>query len=395
MERVEAMVNPELLVWARKSAGLTLEEAANKTQVKVERLVNWEEGQRRPTINQLRKLGRAYQRPLAVFYLPKPPKDFQVMRDFRRLPGEVAGLESSTLRFEIRKARYRREVALTLLADLGETASRLPVRGKLDDPPDALAEKARRALGVTYQQQSGWRDPYEALAAWRAAVEKLGVLVFQASGIEVSEMRGFSLAETLLPVIVVNNKDHPHGRIFSLLHEFVHLMLRREGLCDLVEGSMRPPEEERVEVFCNRVAGAILLPDDLILAHELVRTRPVERWSDEELKQVARSFHVSREVVLRRLSILGKTTEDFYRGKRRQFLGEQAQSRSSSGGGPPPDRKAISALGPAFVRLVLNSFYQEKITSSDVSDYLEVRLKWMPKIEEKVFGRRQDVWALA
>jgi hypothetical protein len=38
MARVEALVNPSLLVWARSEAGLDLETAAKKAPVKVERL---------------------------------------------------------------------------------------------------------------------------------------------------------------------------------------------------------------------------------------------------------------------------------------------------------------------------------------------------------------------
>ncbi len=90
-KRVEAMVQPELLVWARTSAGLSLDQAAKKVQVGPGRLESWESGKGRPTVRptvkQLRKLGNAYKRPIAVFYLPEPPKDFQPMKDFRRLPG--------------------------------------------------------------------------------------------------------------------------------------------------------------------------------------------------------------------------------------------------------------------------------------------------------------------
>lgn len=74
---VRALVKPELLVWARESARLTVERASKKAQVTAEQLGSWERGESQPTITQLRKLGRAYKRPLAVFYLPKPPKHFQ------------------------------------------------------------------------------------------------------------------------------------------------------------------------------------------------------------------------------------------------------------------------------------------------------------------------------
>ena len=112
--RVEAIVKPELLSWARRSAGLDVDQAAKKIPVKPERLASWERGESRPTVKQLRKLGRVYRRPLAIFYLPEPPLDFHPMHDFRRLPGEVAGVQSPELCYEIRRALNRREIALEL-----------------------------------------------------------------------------------------------------------------------------------------------------------------------------------------------------------------------------------------------------------------------------------------
>jgi hypothetical protein len=91
---------------------------------------------------------------------------------------------------------------------------------------------------------------------------------------------------------------------------------------------------------------------------------------------------------LRRLLICGRTTEAFYRQKRKQFqLEYDAQAKHALGGFAPPDRIAISSAGPTFVRLVLSNYYQDRITASDVSDLLEVRLKHLSKIETAIFGK--------
>ena len=62
--RVEALANPGVLLWARRMAGLNLAEAAHKASMKPERLADWEEGELRPTVTQLRKLADIYKRPL-------------------------------------------------------------------------------------------------------------------------------------------------------------------------------------------------------------------------------------------------------------------------------------------------------------------------------------------
>ena len=128
---VEANVEPALLVWARASAGVEIEQAAKKAGVAPDRVLAWEEGRERPTIVQLRNLATAYKRPLAVFYLPEPPKDFQALRDFRRLPGQVAGSQSPELRFEIRRAHDRREIALELCQELGEEPPTFPLTASI------------------------------------------------------------------------------------------------------------------------------------------------------------------------------------------------------------------------------------------------------------------------
>ncbi len=60
-----------------------------------------------------------------------------------------------------------------------------------------------------------------------------------------------------------------------------------------------------------------------------------------------------------------------------------------------PDRVAVSTAGPLFVRLVLNSYNQEKITSNDLSSFLEVRLKHVPKIARAVLRRSMPPGATA
>lgn len=399
VSRVEALVKPELLIWARETAGLTRDEAAKKVQVKPERLESWERGGRRPTINQLRKLSRAYKRPLAIFYLPEPPKTFKAMRDFRRLPGEIAGKESPQLRLEIRRAQYRREVAIDLYEALEGIPPSFTATANLSEDTENLASRIRELLGITYREQVGWKTPYEALNGWRSALEDIGVLVFQATGVEVSEMRGFSISDTPFPAIVVNIKDSPRGRIFTMLHEFVHIMIEKGGLCDLTEDRWRPPEEQEIEIFCNRVSGATLVPERYLLQEDIVAAKGQSlEWDDEEISTLAKRYNVSREVLLRRLLIIGLTTKEFYQRKREEFEAEYElleKSRSAQGGYAPPHRMAISSAGHLFTHLVLTSYHQERITSSDLSELLEVRLKHMPKIEKEVIGHSVEFGAVS
>lgn len=385
----DALVKGEMLIWARNSAGLDLESAAKKAQVAAQRLQSWENGDRRPTIKQLRKLGKVYKRPIAVFYLAEPPARFQTLRDFRRLPGLEVTTESPDLRLQIRRAQDRRELALELYRVIEGEPPAISLSLQLAEDPEDAAIKVRQLLEIAVEEQVRWERGYEALNHWRAALERVGVLVFQATDVEVSEMRGFSIHADALAAIVLNIKDSPSGRIFTMLHELAHVLLRLGGLCNFRPGDTASPtnEEQRVEVFCNAVAGATLIPSGSLLAEaEVVSNRRDTDWTDAQIRHLADRYGASQEVVLRRLLVLERIPAAFYESKVaeiRQRYPDQPTATTRKGFAPP-HRVALSTAGPLFVRLVLNSYYTQQITVGDVSDFLGIRLKHLSKIESEV-----------
>ena len=133
-----------------------------------------------------------------------------------------------------------------------------------------------------------------------------------------------------------------------------------------------------MEVFCNHVAGAALVPRADLLHQPLVTGHAAGPWEDREVQQLANRYGVSREVALRRLLIVGKTSEGFYRRKRKELTEEH--TRRPSGGFAPPHLLAIAQAGPLFTRLVLTNYYRDRVTATDVADYPAVKLKHLPKI---------------
>lgn len=386
-ERVDALANSVLLSWARRTAGFDLGAAAKKIPVSRERLESWENGEAHPTIKQLGKLANAYKRPIAVFYLPEPPRDFQALRDFRRLPDRILPPQSPALLFSIRRARDRRELAIDLLEASGDEPPPFGFAVTLEEDPEDVAKRIREFLGIRLEDQVRWKPDYDTFNHWRAALESAGVFVFQAAGVDVKEIRGFSIYSDVLPAAVVNMKDSIRGRSFTLLHEFTHIALNQAGICDLTEA--RPQTDEQlVEVFCNQVAGATLLPREALLAEPLVsRNQDPSRWQDADIRALSDRYGVSREVVLRRLLITGRATNTLYEQKREELLREYAEMEERGRKGfAPPHRVAIVSAGPTFVKLVLDSYRQDTITAGDVADFLGVRLKHIGRIESEVAG---------
>jgi Zn-dependent peptidase ImmA (M78 family) len=379
MKRVEATPTPAVLVWARRTAGMSLELAAQKAAIKVEQLSEWEAGDSRPSIPQLRKLATLYRRPLAAFYLPEAPMRFQVMHDFRRLSSADTSYENSPkLAYEIRRAFDRREWALELLQGLDESPPQFTTTAQLGENVEQVATRLRSAIAVTVERQATWRFDYDAFKNWRTLVEQAGILTLQATGIQLNEARGFSISMNPLPVVVVNIKDAPRGRIFTLLHEVAHVMLSDGGICD-----MHDADEE---AFCNQVAGAALFPREALLGSNTVRghKKGEPAWTDYELQELSRQFGGSREAALVRLLSLRLTTQAFYDRMKKEFLKiykEQQEKRQEKEGFAPPHVIAISSAGPLFTSLVVENFNKEKITASDVSDYLQIRVKHLKDLQ--------------
>ena len=366
MKRVEATPTPAVLLWARKTAGMSSEVAAHKARVQVEQLTSWEEGAARPSLPQLRRLASVYRRPLAAFYLPEPPTRFQVMHDFRSLsPGRTSPESSPKLAFEIRKAYDRREWALELMEDIDESPPAFQATATMNDDVEHVAIRLRKAIAASVTKQSSWRFDNEAFKHWRLLLEQAGILTLQATDIQLKEARGFSINMKPLPVVVVNIKDAPRGRIFTLVHETTHIMLNAGGICDL--------HDSGAEAFCNRVAGAALFPKEALLSTAIVRLHKNgdPAWTDLELQELSRQFGGSREAALVRLLTLGLTTQSFYNRTRKEFLKQyeqQQKKKEKAAGFAPPHVVAISSAGPLFTGLVVESFNRDKITASDVSD---------------------------
>lgn len=389
MATPKANVEPSLLRWARESIGYSVDEAAEKLKLRggTERLEEWESGEDAPTVAQLRKVAQVYRRPLAVFFLPEPPLDFQAMHDFRRVPGAQAGRWSPNLHSAVIRAGEQREALRDLAEILGEEPSAVP-EVEISEDPEVLATRIRELLDITLDDQVRWRQPQVALKMWIAAVEEAGVLVLQTQKVAVDEMRGFALSDDSVAVIVLNGGDSRRGRIFTLIHEFVHVVLHSSGVCDLFPIESANSEMDRTEVFCNQVAASVLLPKNAFLADRLIKDRDGADWDDMLLSQLSDKYSVSREVILRRLLTVGKTTWDFYKEKREEFIEEYKALKEKKRAGKRPRvsyyRLKVRDLGRPYVELALDAFRGAAISTSEAADYLDVPVKGIERIEQEV-----------
>jgi transcriptional regulator with XRE-family HTH domain len=224
VERIS--VTPSVITWARKRAGLSLEEAKN-----FGRIDQWESGASSPTYAQLEALASALKVPVSVFFFPEPPDLPDIAQSFRTLPETEFEHIPSRVRLLVRKAK-----AFQLnLAEL--TGERNPAPRQIlkdlslstNEPIPEAAARVRAYLGLTLEAQQTFKTDDDALKAWREALQSVGIFVFK-DAFRNDDYSGFCLYDQTFPIIYVNNSSSKTRQMFTLLHELAHLLFQTSGI---------------------------------------------------------------------------------------------------------------------------------------------------------------------
>lgn len=373
-------VNPDVLRWARETAGFSVDHAAAKLHKDVDFLQRLEQGEDVPSVGVLKELAKNYYRSLATLLLPAPPSTPPLPIDFRTVKGKPTQQLTPQTLLVLRKARRLQALAAELLEE--DEEPRQVAIGIYDAKanPSEVAAEERRRLGVDIVAQLTWEDENVAFRRWRAAVEDAGIFVYQFR-MPLEEVRGFSLSEAGPPTIVLNRSDVVQARIFTLFHECAHLLLGTGGIC-LAEagGLLRNGAANGDEQFCNAFAASLLIPHDALIrdaaAIELSRVRGAP--DDKLFAPLVQHFKVSRRVVLLRLYAARMLSREQVDAKwsewDQQFLQSEQPSRRSGRAGERRANRCVREFGSRFPGLVLNAEADGRLAMADVLDYLSIRL---------------------
>lgn len=365
-------VNPELLRWARETAGLDAPAASQKLGLKAARgatslslLKSLESGETEPSRSLLLKMARLYRRPLLAFYMLEPPRKSARGEDFRTLPGPPSEAEEAILDALLRDVRARQSTIRALMEEEDE-AVRLPFIGsaRTDAGAHSLAAGISSALHFDLNKYRSAADAISAFGQLRAWTEAAGIFVLligdlgsHHTRLDTTAFRGYSLADPFAPMVVINDHDARSAWSFSLLHELVHLWLGQTGVSgqwsDLV-----------VERLCNDVASQLLLPAADLATLKLPTRFDLARFQ-AEISQFADARRVSGTMVAYRLSQADVITDVQWRRLRDGFrdlwleaiTAKRARSREAEGG---PNyyvvrRHRVGAHLMAFVARMLHS----------------------------------------
>ena len=392
---VKALITPEVLKWAReRRIRLEIDYAAKRLKIEPERLEAWENGAGQPTFTQLKNIAKLYKTHISIFYLPEPPTDFQPLTDYRVLPERIATDEDQIYRLNanILEAFERRETLIELYELLEELPPEVTLNIDRDEnarDENARDENARQAalkitefLEFKREQLQRENNQYAALKFWKHTVEAKGILVCQTNphlSVDLETVRGFCIAQKPLPVIVLNSKDKPYGRIFTLIHELVHIALGESIIQNVRFRKVRHHDLDPVEVFCNQVAAEVLVPKNELL--EMVTLQTLEK----DLSRISKHFHVSPEVIMRRLLTLKKISRRKYRTYRDSQFKKNKNAPKRDSGHPPYSNRLLNASGAHFARTAFAAYYEEKITRAELAFvFFNCDTKYLAKIESDI-----------
>lgn len=380
-----AGLNPEILIWARETAGFDRETAARKIGLKAargiageDRLAAIEAGEIVPTAPLLRRMAVQYHRPLLTFYLSKVPAPAELGQDFRTLP-EQSDPSNVLLAALLRDVKARQALAREILED-DEDAFAVGLVGAAAgmSDPDVLAAVLIETIGfdrVAFRAQARAEDAFGYI---RGLVEAKGVFVLLAgdcghwsTAIEVSIFRGFAIADNLAPFIVVNDQDAKAAWAFTLLHEVAHLLLGETGI------SGEAPNG-RTERLCNDVAAAVLVDQaEITSLGQLLQDGGGDAAVISDFADYA---CISRTMIAYQLFRTGTITEarwgDLRDSFREQWLAQKALEREKNRakeGGPNWYVVRRHRLGSAILALARQGMADGSLTPTRAARMLGVK----------------------
>ncbi len=379
-------IQPKILTWARETAGLSLDDAARalglndaRGRTGRQRLEAMEFGEDEPTRPVLLKMAKTYRRPLLVFYLAEPPKTGDRGQDFRTLPGhEKFNPELDAL---LRDIKARQGLIRSILEDDKAEPPGFVNSATIEVPAATLAVRIAERLNFSLAQYRATKTPDEAFTYLRETIEASGVYVLllgnlgsHHTNIPVEVFRGFALADDIAPLIVINDQDAKTAWSFTALHELAHLWLGQTGISG-------QDSENKIERYCNDVAGEFLLP-----ASEVRQLAPVLKLSvarvAEEIGTFAQAHRVSRAMVaykLYRTGMIGKATwaalDQRFKDEYLQFKQREAEKNKNAEGGPNYYIVRRHRVGRALLGLMRRSLDEGTITYTKASRVLGVKAR--------------------
>ena len=384
-------INPDILKWARETAGFKIDQV----QKSFKNISAWENGTKYPTYIQLEELSDKYKRPLVLFFFPQVPQEESIEKSFRTIPSIQQKAIPPSVRFVLREGKILQMNLLELCNEKNPYEDQLITKKiKIEKNINVkdLAKEVRSFLSVDIVKQKQWSSSKEAFDYWRKLLTQKGIFVFK-NAFRSDDYSGFCLYDKTFPIICVNNTSTETRQIFTLFHELAHLLYQgshidfafRDQYLKHLDG-----DDKKIEIFCNKFVAEFLVPSN-DLKNEIKKYfshNPSHIEGVNAIKNIteslAKSYKVSREVILRKFLDKKQITKTEYRNfieKIQKEFQEQSNQKAKKKSGADYYNTRISYLGKPYLNLVFNRYLNKRISIDQTAEYLFMKVKSVENLE--------------
>ncbi|UUX35165.1 ImmA/IrrE family metallo-endopeptidase [Fundicoccus culcitae] len=349
----------------------------------------WLDGSKNPTFNQLMKLSKKLQVPLGYLVVKKPVDDTPQILNYRTIDSKDMDHISRNLIETIKIVKNQQEFLLDYRKDNGFMPLDYVAKYTIDDDWNIIVQYARKILGIGEEWQKDLGRLYP-LKYFKKKLNDIGVVI-QSNGIvrqnthrklDISEFRAFVSIDEYAPFVFINTNDTKNGQLFSLLHEFGHILLGESEVYN-VDLTMNT-DVNQLERICNKIASELLIPNIIF----------VESWnipSDVELYEyvtdLAKKFKVSKTVIARKAldNKLIKIEDYNFIAKRNveEYNKYQAIAKEQDNNGIDYYNTIQSKVDPILFDSVKSSYYEGNIQYIEALNLLNIGSKGFEFLSNK------------
>ncbi|MBQ9639128.1 MAG: ImmA/IrrE family metallo-endopeptidase [Bacteroidales bacterium] len=314
------IILPNIIEWAITRAGYDYQDYIDKH----DNVRKWACGEKQPTLKQIETFAHTLHVPLGYLFLDTPPVEEMPIPMFRRSKANL-NIEVFDM---VNIISDRQQWLRQYLVEEGAEELQFVGKHRTDNNAGEICATMRQVLSLPIDWATKLQTTEEALNKLASVMEEHGVMVNFNSivgnsthrTIAVEDCRGFALVDKYAPFIFVNSKDAKSAQLFTLAHEFAHILVGYSaGIGDIdIEDS---PVTERL---CDTVAAEFLMPKSLF---EIL-------WVNNhgDFEYISRKAKVSKYVVARCAKDYGYISEQAYLQNYNRWQQEPNPPKKGTGG---------------------------------------------------------------
>lgn len=231
------------------------------------------------------------------------------------------------------------------------------------------AQKIRQFLNINeYNFKLNNNDDY--YKAWRNLIESKDIIVLEIARTNIHS-EGMALYYPTLPIITILSYGQSASRkLFTMVHELVHLGLRQSA----VDGQILK-SDAAIERYCNLVAGNVLVPEkslDALYKHHLSLS--------ENIDNIRKQLKVSKQAIAIQLLLTNRIDKHHFDC----YIQDQ---KSDGFGKTGKQYTAYNRFGKNFVQQVLSAVWGNDVSINTALKILKIdNVEQLNYLEEKAFS---------